>query len=51
MKEIEEIKFFLGHIQGRVGEAAFVEIWETVLTLEKKWKHEEFEKARIEAGK
>jgi len=38
MEEIEEIKSFLEHIQGRVGEAAFAEIWETVLTLEKKVK-------------
>jgi len=38
MEEIEGIKFFLGHIQGRVGEAAFAEIWQTVLTLEKKIK-------------
>jgi len=38
MEEIEEIKEFLGHIQLRVGEAAFEEIWQTVLNLEEKIK-------------
>ena len=34
MEEIEEIKEFLGHIQPRVGEAAFAQIWKTVERLE-----------------
>jgi len=38
MEEIKEIKEFLGHIQPKIGEAAFDEIWETVKRLEKKIK-------------
>lgn len=34
IEEIEEIKEFLGHIQPRVGEAAFAQIWKTVERLE-----------------
>ena len=36
MKEIEEIKEFLGHIEPKVGVAAFAQIWATVELLENK---------------
>lgn len=38
MEEIEEIKEFLGHIQPRVGRAAFAQIWKTVERLDNRLK-------------
>ena len=38
MKEIKEIKYFLWHIQPRIGESAFDQIWETVEILENRLK-------------
>jgi len=48
-EEIIQIKNFLGHVQGRVGQAAFAEICRTVESLEKEVKNKLYTGEELEA--